>query len=288
MKKFFIYWKLIVVGVLFFANGCIWYAVYRESPRDYVIVAFLNVGQGDAIYIESPTHTQMIIDGGPSNVILSELNKVMPFYDRSIDMLLVTNPDTDHYAGFIDVVDHYKIGEVIEAGTQSDTKTYGHFENLIQEKKIKKTDGKRGMTVDIGGGAKLRILFPDQDVSTAKTNDGSLLAKLEYKNTSVMLTGDAPRETEEYVMSLNSEEMKSTVLKVGHHGSRTSASEVFVRSVNPQFAVISAGVKNRYGHPHKETTDLFEKLHIPVLGTYEKGTIIMKLDGTSIETSYKK
>ncbi len=230
----------------------------------------------------------MIIDGGPSNVILSELNKVMPFYDRSLDVLVVTNPDTDHYAGFIDVLDHYKIGEIIEAGTQSDTKTYGHFKNLIQEKNIKKTDGKRGMVMNLGGGAKLTILFPDKDVSTEKTNDGSLLAKLEYKNTSIMFTGDAPNETEEYVITLNPDEMKSTVLKVGHHGSRTSASEVFVRSVNPQFAVISAGVKNRYGHPHKETTDLFNKLHIPVLGTYEKGTIIMKLDGMSIDTTFKK
>ncbi|MBA3550717.1 hypothetical protein H0W32_00730 [Patescibacteria group bacterium] len=287
MKKFIIYWKWILVGILVFANISIWYAVYRESPKNFVTVAFLNIGQGDAIFVESPTHTQMIIDGGPSNAILSELNKVMPFYDRSIDMLVNTNPDTDHYAGFIDVLNHYKVTEIIEAGTQSDSKTYAHFENLIQEKKIKKTDGKRGTVVDLGGGAKLRILFPDHDVSNTKTNDGSLIAKLEYKNTSIMLTGDAPNETEEYVMSLNPDDMKSTVLKVGHHGSRTSASDVFVRSVNPQFAVISAGVKNRYGHPHKETTDLFEKLHIPVLGTYEKGTIIMKLDGTSIETSYK-
>lgn len=287
MEKIKKYWKIGVIAIVIIANGFVWYAVYREAPNSYVTVAFLNIGQGDAIFIESPTHTQIIVDGGPPHAILGELAKVMPFYDRSLDALIITNPDTDHFAGFIDVLDHYKVQHVVEAGTHSESKTYALFQKLLQEKNLVSVIGKRGMIIDLGGGAKLHVLYPDKDVSQEKTNDGSLIARLEYGNTSVMLTGDSPKEMEEYLTSLSPQDLKSTVLKVGHHGSKTSSSENFVKAVNPHYAVISAGVKNRYGHPHPDTLKVFDTFNIPVLGTYEKGTIIMKLDGTNIHTSYK-
>jgi competence protein ComEC len=281
------YWKLCIVGILIITNSFIWYAVYQESPKRFTTVAFLNIGQGDSIYIESPTHEKILVDGGPPKNILNELSKVMPFYSRSIDTLIITNPDADHFAGFIDVLDHYNVKRIIEPGTKTDTKTYLEFESKVKEKNISVVIAKRGMDLKLGGDADLKILFPDRDVSDLTTNEGSIVSKLIYKNNSVMLTGDAPNSTEEYVMSLNQDEVKSDVLKAGHHGSRTSASEPFVRAVNPREVVISAGVKNKYGHPHKETVDLFNKMKIPILGTYQMGTIIMKLDGINIETNFK-
>lgn len=259
-------------------NLGLWYAVYREQPGP-LVVAFLNIGQGDAIYIESPTHNQILVDGGPPNKILSELGAVMPFYDRSIDMVVVTNPDLDHIGGFIDVLQSYDVKEIVEPGTLTDTEVYKNLEHLVEIEPAEKVIARRGMTIHLGGGADLFILFPDRDVSDLKTNDGSIVAKLMYGKTSVMLTGDAPSATEEYAMSLNPALVDSDILKVGHHGSRTSVSESFIQAVSPQYAVISAGVKNKYGHPHKETTDLFEKLHIPILGTYEKGRIVFESDG---------
>ncbi len=278
-------WGIVIVGVLF--NIFIWYSVYHELPSKYLTIAFLNIGQGDAIYIESPTRNRMIIDGGPGRAILSELRKVMPFYERDIDTLIVTNPDKDHFAGFINVLDLFTIKKVIESGTKSDTETYKVFKQKVTQEKSEELIAKRGMIIHLGGGADVDILFPDTDVSGFERNEGSIIAKLVYGSTSVMLTGDAPSKTEEHVLDLDASDVKSTVLKVGHHGSRTSASETFTTAVDPEYAVISAGKNNRYGHPHTETTELFSKLHIPVYGTYDKGTIVMKTDGSQFTTEFK-
>jgi competence protein ComEC len=283
------YWRACILSILIFGNIFIWYVVAQETPTKFMTVAFLNIGQGDAIYIESPTHNKIMVDGGPSSVLLSELRKVMPFYDRSIDTLLVTNPDADHFSGFIDVLkSSFHINHIIEPGTHSPTKTYALFEKIIKEKNIPKIIAHRGMIIHLGGGADLHILFPDQDVSTWKTNDGSIVSQLTFGSTSVMLTGDAPNKTEEYVLSLDGKNLKSTLLKEGHHGSRTSASLPFISNVAPEYDIISAGQNNRYGHPHHETTDLLDALHIPVLITFEKGTIIARSDGKDFTIQTEK
>jgi competence protein ComEC len=269
------HWPLFVIALLIMANLFVWYVVWREQPTNYTTVAFLNIGQGDAIYIESPTHAQMLIDGGPSQIILSELRKVMPFYDRDIDTILVTNPDKDHFAGFVNVLNSFDIHKVVEPGTLTTTEIYKTFEKDVLAEHAQKIIARRGMVFDMGEGTKFTILFPDKDVSTFSTNDGSIVARLTYGSTSVMFTGDAPNKTEEYTLAISGEdEVHSDILKEGHHGSRTSASEIFIRAVNPKWDVISAGYHNSYGHPHKETIDLLNKLHIPYLITYEQGTII--------------
>lgn len=277
----------------------VWYAIVREAPTNTMKVAFLNIGQGDAIYIESPTHNQMLIDGGPSSILLSELKKELPFYDHSIDTLVVTNPDADHYSGFLDLIKSFQVNHVIEPGTKTDTERYKQLEQEIADAHISKTIARRGMIVHLGGGADLHILFPDQDVSSFSTNDGSIVARLTFGSTSVMFTGDAPSKTENYVLSLENASssnktsnefsaIKSDILKEGHHGSRTSASEPFITAVNPAYDIISAGFHNRYGHPHKETIDLLNKLKIPTLITFEKGTITAVSDGNHFTVSSEK
>ncbi|MCC2630733.1 MAG: internalization-like protein competence protein ComEC/Rec2, competence protein ComEC protein [Candidatus Paceibacter sp.] len=275
------HWRLSLVLAIFLANIFIWYAVAREQPSNTLTVAFLNVGQGDAIYIESPTHQQLLIDGGPSQAILGELRKVMPFYDRTIDTILVTNPDKDHYAGFIDVLDRFQVNTVIEPGSKSDTETYARFEKDVDAEHAKEIIARRGMVLDLGGGAELHILYPDHDVSAETTNDASVIAQLVYGSTTIMFTGDTTKKSEAYILSLDGTRLDSDILKVAHHGSKTSSSEEFVKAVSPQYAVISAGKNNRYGHPSPETTELFSTLKIPVLGTYNEGTIILKSDGKS-------
>lgn len=276
------YWRQIIVLVLTLAVLFLAIAIYRETPGTTMTVAFLNIGQGDSIYIESPTHQQVIIDGGPNGSLLSEIGKIMPWYDRSIDAIILTNPDADHFSGFIDLLKRYSVGLVIEPGTVGSGSSYKTLENLIAQKHIKRVLARRGQSLEIGGGAHLDIIFPERDVSTLKSNDGSILAQLVYGSTTVMFTGDAPNATEEYGLLLegtSSPHIKSDILKVGHHGSRTSASEPFVSAVAPTYAVISAGLNNSYGHPHKETLDLFEKLKIQTLITFNLGTIIFKSDG---------
>jgi competence protein ComEC len=274
-RKNYLYLSL---GFLIFLNIFLWNVLYSEKSSRVLTVAFLNIGQGDGIYIESPTHNQLLVDGGPPRAILSELGGVMKFYDRSVDMILVTNPDQDHIGGLIDVLDSYNVEVAIEPGTFNPSQIYKELENAVEKENAKKIIARRGMIIHLGGGAEVHILFPDRDVSELSPNDGSIIARLVYGDTSVMLTGDAPNKAEEYVAELGGE-LESTILKAGHHGSRTSASEVFVRAVSPEYAVITAGKKNKYGHPHEETLDLFKKLNIPVLGTYEEGRIVFVSDG---------
>src|SRR4051812_34965725 len=101
------HWQITLLILFLVGNSFIWYAVYRESPSKVLTVAFLNIGQGDAIYIESPTHNRIMIDGGPPGVLLGELRKVLPFYVHTFDILLVTNPDADHYSGFLELLKSY-------------------------------------------------------------------------------------------------------------------------------------------------------------------------------------
>ena len=139
---------------------------------------------------------------------------------------------------------------------------------------------KRGMRLDIGGGVVIDILFPDRDVSAWATNDGSVVARLSYGNISIMLTGDSTIKTEKIILSENREaQLKSDILKVGHHGSRTSTSASFAQAVAPTYALISDGKNNKYGHPHKETLDTLTQFGARIFRTDLLGTVIMKSDG---------
>ena len=206
---------LFFVGILFAANFFIWYAVSAEE-RGILTVAFLDVGQGDAIFIESPTGKQILLDGGPDGSVLSRIGALLPFYDRSIDMLIVSNPDKDHFAGFIDVLKNYQVGNIMEPGTIPNTEIYKIFKEFVREEGATSVLARRGMNIDLGGGAYLQILFPDRDVSGLSTNDGSIVAKLVYGGTSFLLPGDTTQNIEKYLVGLDGSNLDVDVLKLAH------------------------------------------------------------------------
>lgn len=257
-----------------------WCMAYRADAR-LLTIAFLDVGQGDAIYVRAPGGGDMLIDGGPDRGMLRSLAEVMPFYDRTVNVLLVSNPDKDHIAGFIPLLERFRVGAVVEPGTIGAS---GVYEALKQKGDTQATRivARRGTVIDLGGGAHFEVLFPDRDVSGVGTNTGSIVGRLIYGDTSVMFPGDAPDEIENYVLALDQEKVNSDILKVGHHGSRTSSAPEFVAAVSPQAAIISSGKNNSYGHPHKETLDTLQKAGIEVLNTADQGTIIFKSDGKTI------
>ncbi|MFZ2621156.1 MAG: MBL fold metallo-hydrolase [Minisyncoccia bacterium] len=272
---------------LIFLSFVLWFVIFHENRQGILTFAVLDIGQGDALFIESPTGTQVLVDGGPDKNLMKEISKVLPFYDRHIDMIVVTNPDQDHYSGFIPLLQKYKIDSILEPGTTNPNPAYKVLEDEIAEKNIPKTIASRGQIIDLGGGAYLRILFPDRDISGLSPNDGSIIMQLVYGDTSVMLQGDSTAKMEGYVMTLG-EDLKSTILKIGHHGSRTSSTEEYVTKVSPQFAVISSGINNQYGHPHKETLETLSKLKIPTLDTCVMGDIIFHSDGKVFSLQNKK
>ena len=276
------YWLLFFTGVLVILTIYIFYLDWQNSNKKLTF-AVLDVGQGDAIFIESPTGVQILVDGGPPKKVMSKLTRVLPLFDRSIDAMIITNPDADHIAGFLDVLKMYKVGQVFEAGTYNDSKIYQNLKEETKNKNIPNSLAKKGMRFDIGDGAVIDILFPDRDVSDWTTNDGSVVAKLTYGNTSIMLTGDATAETEKIILQEYSTEfLDSDILKVGHHGSKTSSSREFIQIVSPEYAIISDGKNNKYGHPHQTTIDILESFGAKILRTDQLGTIIFSCDRMGI------
>jgi len=184
------YGLLYLVFILLTSTLFIFYLDFQNSERRLTF-AMLDVGQGDALFIESPTGTQILVDAGPPRKILSQLSRVMSPFDRTIDGIIITNPDQDHIGGFSDVLENYKVDVVFESGTFNDSKTFQNLKTEIKNKNIPDILAKKGMRLDIGGGAMIDILFPDRDVFDWSPNDGSIVAKLTFGDTSVMLTGDA-------------------------------------------------------------------------------------------------
>jgi len=164
----------------------------------------------------------------------------------------------------------------------SGTGAYEALEKISTEKEIQKIIAKRGQRIALDKNVYIDILFPDRSTIEWDANTASIVVRLVYGDTSFLLTGDSPKRIEEYITSLDGGWLSASVLKLGHHGSRTSTSEFFLGIVNPQYAVISAGTDNRYGHPHKEVMDMLNQFEIPSLATYESGTIIFESDGENV------
>ena len=288
LRRYFPY--ITLAGLALISIG-IWSAVFAATPSGVLTFAVLNIGQGDGLYIESPTGVRMLVDGGPgTGALLSELPKVMPFADRELDAIIETHPDSDHMGGFVDLLKRYKVDNFIEPGIIKHNITTDTLEAEVASEKIPKYIARRGMWLDLGGGARLDILFPDTDVThmdPAQDNNGCIVAHLVYGKTSVLLTCDATKIVEDYLLAIaslptgqaGSSELASDILKVGHHGSKYSTGDAFVAAVHPSVALISVGAHNPYGHPTQQVLDILAAHNIPVLRTDQDGTLIFKSNG---------
>ncbi len=300
--------KLSVFLILFLTAFFSVYTLYREDRKGILTVAFLNVGQGDAIFIDAPSGNQMLIDGGPGKSVLRELSKVMPFYDRSIDVVMATHADKDHIGGLPDVLKKYKVDIFMEPGLSGKSSSYKELEKIVSKKSqslplgnfkgevLKKILARSWMDIDLGDGAILEILFPDRDPTGMDTNMSSIVARLVYGENKFLFTGDSPKAIENYLVYLSQSQgntlgnsqgvtlgLQSDVLKVGHHGSRNSSGAEFISAVAPEYAVISVGKNNRYGHPHQEVLDILNNFGAEILRTDEVGRIVFKSDGVELK-----
>ncbi len=278
------YLPILLVLVLTVLDGLIFREVYLSKEAKSLKVYFLDVGQGDSILIVSPSGNTMLIDGGPpTGASLREVGKILPMLDRTLGVVLATHPDSDHIGGLSQVLSRYDTDFYIESGNKSDTSAFRSLEDeLNKEPNVKRVIARRGQIVDFGDGVELKIIYPDRDVSNDKSNDASIVAKLEFGTDSFLFTGDSPVNIEKYLVSVYGGKLKSDVLKAGHHGSRTSSSEVYVKEVSPSYVVISSGRGNRYGHPHNEVIDLFDKLGVKILRTDTLGIIEIDSEGKGV------
>lgn len=267
----------------FLALSVILFFSYNDTQT--LTVAFLDVGQGDSIYIEAPNGNQVLIDGGPDRSVLAQLGKQMRFYDRSLDLVIGTHPDKDHIGGLLNIVQDYQVLGYMSPGIIADTGLAEALEKLITEKDVQHIFAERGMRIflDKRTGVFMDVLYPDHDVSQiSDKNEGSIITRLVYGETSFVFTGDAGVSVERDLVREVSDVLDSDILKLGHHGSRTSTSKEFLQATTPEIAIISAGNDNRYGHPHEQVLANLREFSIPYLGTYEEGMIVFESDGKNI------
>ena len=247
-------------------------------------VSFLDIGQGDAALIETPNNKTILVDGGPPDkAVLRELGRSLPFWQRRIDLVILSHPHDDHFGGLTAVAERYSIGAVILSDFPYNTPPYQEFIVTLKNKKIPIVYAKQeDITVD---GVILNFIFPSDSLAESKIenpNNASLVFRLSYGEVDILFTGDAETELETELLKISKAELSAEILKLGHHGSDTSSTEAFLDTVNPELAIASAGNDNSYGHPSPRILRRLERRGIKSYRTDQDGTIRLKIDGRSV------
>ncbi len=251
-------WRKIVYSVLLiiFVLDVVLALIIRSSffSQKFQII-FFNIGQGDAILVQQGKN-QVLIDGGRSEKkLLEKLGKYVPFWDREIEVIEATHPDSDHITGLIGALKNYKVDYILKTRNQSQTKTFQAFQQAIKEEVRnggKILEASQGLKIKFPQGGEAKIIYPFNPLqnNSFNKNENSIVTQILYKKNSFLLMGDLPSQQERELIKHHLS-LQSQVLKIGHHGSRSSSCNEFLTYVHPQVAIISVG-KNSYGHPHKE------------------------------------
>jgi len=250
-----------------------------QLPDGKLHVYFLDVGQGDAIFIVTPQGRQILVDGGPApSVILAQLARRMPFWDRSLDLVIATQPDADHLAGLVAVMERYQVGGVMAAEWAERGPAVLRWSQLVAERRPSRIPPQAGLRFQIEPGVEMTLLHPEAEAGL-ETNDASLVTRLTYGGISFLFTGDMEQAGEAALLH-SGRLQPSTVLKAAHHGSKTSSSPEFLAVADPTVVVISVGAGNPFGHPSPEV--LARLADRRVFRTDQSGTVEIASEGTRL------
>ncbi len=278
LQKFKYHFLIFLFGVL----ALIGIAVNTSEKPNLLEVYFFDVGEGDATLIETPAHSQILIDGGPNKAVVEKLGRTLPFYDRKIELIILTHPDTDHLRGLIEVLKRYDTDLILSSNIKCDTTICQEWEKLIKDKNVPVKTALAGEIINLGDNLTLKVLSAASASGGDSDNSGSMVTRLDYGKDSFLFTGDAEKDTEEKLIK-SGENIIAEVLKVGHHGSKTSTEESFLEKVAPKIAVISVGKNNRYGHPTAEVLDRLAAFGAEILRTDQSGDIRIFSDGEGLK-----
>jgi len=294
--------KKIVLSIaifLFLLNVLCWQEVFTLSGGQKLVVGFLDVGQGDSAFIQTPEGHQILIDGGPGSTVLEKLSQLMPFWDKSLDVVILTHPEKDHMAGILEILQKYKVDYFLWTGVVKNDAENKKLATLLE--KAQKSNNKFLASLSEPGNTKIitasagqeikagsvlfNILYPLENLNgkevKSTSNDSCLVSKITFGKSSFLFACDISSVAEKKLVSENID-LQADVLKVAHHGSKYSTSDIFLSAVKPEVAVIEVG-KNSYGHPTPETLQRLEKSGIKVLRTDKDGDVKFVSDGINIK-----
>jgi len=290
-----IFFSLLITLAVF-----IWVAVVRSPSSIGCNIYFFNVGQGDSALIEKGNF-QLLVDGGPDDKILSEIGKVMPLTDRKIEVVILTHPHADHLVGINQIIDRYEVGKIYSTGVIHTSNAYLEFLDKVKNKNISLEVPDVGQKINPFDNSELKFLWPgknyiEKSAEDNNLNNTSLVSRFCYFDHCVLLPGDLEADGQEAMFSYysskqsevpaeksenessetlasNNNIFQSEILKVAHHGSTNGTNQKLLDIVKPKYAIISAGVDNKFGHPHSGTLDLLQKANIRYYRTDRDGTI---------------
>lgn len=253
---------------------------WERMPDNKLHITMLDVGQGDSILITTPSGQRILVDGGPDLSALERLGEELPFLNRNIDLLVITHTDADHITALSQVLNRYDVAQVLMTGAEATSSRYKAFLDSIRNSDAEIIIADSSNDLDLGEGVMLDILWPTTSILGEKVkhpNDASIVAKLTWKDDSILLAGDIEEKVEKELLK-SGIDLRADILKAPHHGSKTSSSTGFLIAVDPELALISVGGDNKFGHPHPRIISRYDHFGIPVRRTDREGRVEVVFD----------
>ena len=251
-------------------------------------VHYINVGQSVSTLIVGPDGETMLVDTGHYNDDGEHVIAYLQRHDvERIDHLVTSHNDADHIGGNGAIIDYYEteadgIGVVYDPGIAASTRTYGEYLDAVEEHDVTLYETREGDTIRFGETTVDVLGPPEPYLENEARNENSIVLKLTHGETSFMLSGDAEDDQEAYLVDEYGDQLRSTVLNAGHHGSSSSSNEAFLDAVDPQVAVVSSAYDSQYGHPHEEVLQRFADRSVPTYWTATHGDVVFVSDGTNV------
>ncbi len=275
-QRSFFYFLLLSLSLILIALGVAWLITETLARREPSLeFSVLDVGQGDAILIETPAGQNVLIDAGEGELVIRRLSEELAWWDRRIDLLVLTHPHSDHFGGMIPLFARYEVGTVLHNGLSVEGADYEAWSKALATEGSEIKIIEQAQTISLGEDCSLSLIYPrtEADLSgLTDLNESSLVSRLDCLGASFLLMGDAGKETEEKLLE-SGIGLRSDVLKVGHHGSAGSSASEFLAAVDADWALLSLGAGNRFGHPSPETERALAGSGAAILRTDQSGTL---------------
>lgn len=290
-------WFYFGIAILVCLNFFAWQEVFHLYQKKNLKVSFLNVAQGDSAFIITPENHQILIDGGPDSTVVGKVASKMPFWDRSLDIVILSHPEKDHMQGLLEILKRNKVNYIVWSGIKKNDSEYLEWlKVLVRQKNM----GAKIITAEAGqkikvGDLKIDILNPQENLfgrdAGSSSNNTSVVTKVIYGKNSFLFVGDIDSKAEAELVSAYSKcpalpdvkcrALTADVLKVAHHGSKYSSSDIFLQAVAPKFAVIEVG-KNTFGHPTSEAILRLQNAGAQILRTDQSGDVVFESNGQNL------